>query len=264
MTSELAKIWSYRFFIINSIKSDFRNKFARSRLGALWLILNPLAFVLMYTLVLSSAMSSKINNSGLESSYTAYLLAGMLCWSLLTDIIVKSSTLFVDNANIIKKIVFPKIALPITVAGTGLINNIILFFIVMIGLSFLQSISASAFFWYLPLVFLAIGLAIGLGLILGIINVFLRDIGQIVPLLMQFSFWFTPIAYPSSIIPEQYRYLLQLNPFYYLINSYQRVFAFDQLPDMKQLLIITVIIISILTIAWFFFSRANNEIVDSL
>lgn len=264
MTSELAKIWSYRFFIINSIKSDFRNKFARSRLGALWLILNPLAFVLMYTLVLSSAMSSKINNSGMESSYTSYLLAGMLCWSLLTDIIVKSSTLFVDNANIIKKIVFPKIALPVTVAGIGLINNIILFFIVMLGLCFLQSISVSAFFWYVPLVILSIGLAIGFGLILGIINVFLRDIGQIVPLLMQFSFWFTPIAYPASIIPEKYRYLLQFNPFYYLINSYHRVFAFNKSPELHQILTITIISFIILSVAWLSFSRATNEIVDSL
>jgi lipopolysaccharide transport system permease protein len=119
-------------------------------------------------------------------------------------------------------------------------------------------------FWLLPLMVILVAFAVGLGLTLGVLNVFLRDIGQVVTILLQTWFWFTPIVYPISIIPEQYHHLLSFNPIYPLVDAYQQVIVYGVTPEFDGLIITAAVALALLVTGFFLFRRASEEMVDVL
>jgi len=103
-----------------------------------------------------------------------------------------------------------------------------------------------------------------LGLILGIMNVFVRDIGQGFPIILQVWFWFTPIVYPESIIPESYRGLLMLNPMYPITSAYHKILVYNQSPDLAPIVVISAVALALMLVGLFLFRRASAEMVDVL
>ena len=260
----LVAIWRYRFFVLSSIKTEFRIKFVRSSLGGLWMILHPLSQVLIFAFVLSAVMSAKLPGIDNRYAYAIYLMAGTLGWSLFAEIVNRCLTLFIENANILKKLVFPKIALPLIVTGSALINNTLLFVAILLIFGVLGHLPGMALLWLPVLMLITIALALGLGLILGVLNVFMRDIGQLVPVCMQFLFWFTPIVYTVNIIPEQYRKWLAINPLFPVITGYQNVLLYNKEPDLAGLDVIALIALVLLAFALLLFRKASPEMVDQL
>ena len=264
MKAMLVAIWRYRFFVLSSIKTEFRIKFVRSSLGGLWMILHPLSQVLIFAFVLSAVMSAKLPGIDNRYAYAIYLMAGTLGWSLFAEIVNRCLTLFIENANILKKLVFPKIALPLIVTGSALINNSLLFVAILLIFGVLGHLPGMALLWLPVLMLITIALALGLGLILGVLNVFMRDIGQLVPVCMQFLFWFTPIVYTVNIIPEQYRKWLAINPLFPVITGYQNVLLYNKEPDLAGLGVIALIALVLLAFALLLFRKASPEMVDQL
>ena len=117
MVGMLQGAWRYRYLSSSSIRTELRIKFARSRLGGLWMILNSLAQVVIFAFILSAVLSAKLPGIGNRYAYALYLMAGTLGWSLFADIVTRCLTLFIDNGNILKKLAFPKIALPLVAAS---------------------------------------------------------------------------------------------------------------------------------------------------
>ena len=260
----LRAAWLYRFFIVTSIKTELRTRFVRSRLGGFWMILNPLAQVFLFAFVLSAVMSAKLPGINNRYAYAIYLMAGTLGWSLFVEIVNKCVMVFVDNANILKKLVFPKIALPLIVTGSALINNILLFLAILVIFGALGHSPGVAIVWLPLLMILTIAGAVGVGLILGVLNVFIRDIGHMVPVLLQFLFWFTPIAYMVNIIPQQYRGWLVFNPLIPIITAYQDVLLYNRSPNWVELSEVAVVAIMLLAFSLFLFRKASPEMVDQL
>lgn len=257
-------IWRYRQFIYSSIRNEFKGRFARSKLGGAWMVLNPLFLVLMYALVLSVVLSSRIEGIDNRFSFSIYLTAGMLAWSLFSEIVMRCMNIFIDNANLMKKIVFPKICLPLIVTGSVLVNNILLLFSI-IGIFLVLNHYPGVNVLWLPLLFaVTIILGLGIGLILGVINVFIRDVGQVVSIVLQFAFWFTPIVYSVNIIPAKYRGLLALNPMTHVVFAFQNVLVFGRPPDWYGLSIVTVCSLILLAFGLFIFLRASAEMMDVL
>ena len=160
----LLAAWRYRFFIISSIKTELRSKFVRSRLGGLWMILNPLSQVLIFAFVLSAVLSAKLPGINNQYAYAIYLMAGILGWSLFAEIVNRCLTLFIDNGNILKKLVFPKIALPLIVTGSALVNNALLFVAILVIFGVLGHLPSIALIWLPVLMIINIAFALGLGL----------------------------------------------------------------------------------------------------
>lgn len=264
MKAMLLAAWRYRFFIISSIKTELRIKFIRSRLSGLWMILNPLAQVLIFAFVLSAVLSARLPGIDNQYAYAIYLMAGILCWSLFSEIVNRCLTLFIDNGNIIKKLAFPKIALPLIVTGSALINNLLLFVSILAIFGVLGHHPGIALIWLPALMAVTIALAVGLGLSLGVLNVFMRDIGQIVPVVMQFLFWFTPVVYMVNIIPEQYRGWLVLNPLIPIVAGYQDVLLYNRTPSWAGLGGVAIVAVVLLTFSLLIFRKASPEMVDLL
>jgi len=260
----IRSLWQYRHFVLSSIRNELIRRFVRSKLGGMWILINPLAQVAIYALILSNVLAAKLPGITSKYAYAIYLMAGLLAWTLFNEIITRCLNLFIEQANLMKKMRFPRITLPSIVLGSCLLNNVLLFVamsgvFVLLGHRFNLTILL-----IIPLTIIVAVLALGFGLILGVINVFLRDIGQVTPIILQVWFWFTPILYPENIIPESYRYLLNLNPIYPLINAYHQVVVFGNLPQWKGIAVVSIVALILLLLSLFLFRRANAEMVDVL
>ncbi len=264
MLGMLRAIWAYRFFILSSIKNDLRSRFVRSRLGALWMIIHPLAQVLIFALILSEVLSAKLPGVDNKYAYSLYLMAGTLAWSLFSETINKCVGLFVDNANMLKKMAFPRICLPLIAAGTMLVNNILLLLAIFGVFAVLGHVPGAEAIWLPALILVTLLFALAIGMILGVLNVFMRDIGQIVPVVLQALFWMTPVVYMLTILPESYRRVFSYNPLYPLVTSYQNVLVFNKPPLFHELANLVIASVVMLLAGLIMFRRASPEMVDVL
>lgn len=264
MKEILFAVWSYRHFIISSIRNDLRSRFARSKLGGLWMVLQPLAQVAIYALVLSRIMATRLPGINDRYAYVIYLMAGMIAWSLFADVISRSQSIFVDNANLMKKMAFPRVCLPVIVGGSCLVNNLLLL-ITAAGVFLLIGHPLSLAMLWLPLLIgINLAFAIGLGLIIGVLNVFVRDVSQVMTVVLQLLFWLTPIVYMPSIIPDRLRAVLQFNPMMHMAVAFQDVILYGRAPPVEGLLVIAVAAIVLLLFSLVLFRRAAPEMVDVL
>lgn len=256
--------WAYRHFIASSIRNDLTLRFARSKLGALWMIMQPLAQSAIYALVLSKVLAAKL--PGVESpyGYPIYLMSGMLAWSLFGELVLRSMTMFVDNANIMKKIQFPRICLPVIVTGSALGNNVLLLIATLAIFVMLKHWPSTALLWLPALMLVNIAFGMALGMILGILNVFVRDVNHVVSVVLQLWFWLTPVVYVVSIVPESMQQYFKANPMYYIVVGYQDVFLYGRAPDSQGLLVVGMVSMILLAFSFVLFRRAAPDMVDVL
>lgn len=260
----MARTWAYRYFVLSSIATDFRLRVVRSRLGLVWLIISPLLQVAIYALVLSAVMRARLPGIENQYAYAIYLLAGFLAWYPFTEIVTRSVTIFIDNANALKKIAFPRSVLPLVTLGIATVNNLIMLAVVLAAFILMGHAPGVQILW-LPLIFLAnLALALGLGLCCGILNVFIRDIGQLVQIGLQFGFWLTPIVYVIDIIPESYRWIIALNPVFWIIDNYHRVLVYDLPPNWPSLGAAAGLAIVLLLFGRFLLRRSQADMMDAL
>ena len=260
----LAALWRYRYFVITSVVNDFRVRFSRSLLGGLWTILNPLAMVIIYAVVLSQVLKARIDGISGDYAFAIYLTAGLLCWNLFSQIVSGALGLFIANANLIKKAAFPKVVLPTVLLGNNLVDSLALFVAMVLVYVVLGHTLALPMLFAPLLLVLVAGFAVGIGLFVGVLNVFIRDLSQLVPIVLQLGFWFTPIVYPANILPEHIQSLLAFNPLYHFVGLFHDVLVFSRLPDMQSLLIACVLCMTSLTLGLVIFRRASADLSDVL
>jgi len=264
MFGMLLRAWRYRHFIFSSIKNEFLSRFVRSRLGGLWMVIHPLAQVVIFAFILSAVLSAKLPGMANRHAYALYLMAGTLAWSLFSELVSRSLTVFVDNGNLLKKMMFPRICLPLIVSGSALVNNLLLFVAILAAFALLGHLPGWNILWLPLLIVLNVMLGAGLGLVLGVFNVFIRDVGQVVPIVLQFWFLLTPVVYVPTIIPPRYKDWLFLNPMTPLVNSYQNILVFGVEPKWLPLTGTAIFTIVSLIFALFLFRKAAPEMVDTL
>lgn len=257
-------LWNYRGFILGNVKREFQSRYRNSLLGAAWTVLNPLAMILVYTLVFSQVMRAKLPGVDSAYGYSIYLCAGSLTWGLFVDIIGRGQNVFLDNANLIKKINFPRLCLPITVVINALLNFSIIFGIFTAFLVVSGQFPGWVYFYTLPLLLLLVCFAIGLGITLGVLNVFFRDVGQFFGIFLQFWFWLTPIVYPVQIIPEKFRPLVELNPMAGVISGFQNVLSAGVAPEWRALLPSFIYTTLLLVVGTSLYRKHAGEMVDEL
>ena len=260
----LKSVITYRGFIFGSVKREFQVKYGNAILGAAWTILNPLALILVYTVIFSEVMHSRLPGVTSTFAYSIYLCAGILTWGLFAEITGRSQNIFLDNANLIKKISFPRIALPLIVVLSACLNFAIIFGLFLGFLIISGNFPGWIMITLLPVLVIQILLAIGLGIILGVLNVFFRDVGQFFTIFLQFWFWFTPIVYPASILPPGVREALAWNPMADIIGAYQTVLVNGTAPDWVSLARVAVISLLLCIFGLRLFRKRSGEMVDEL
>ena len=260
----IKSIWAYRGFILGSVKREFQSKYRSSMLGSAWTVLNPLAMILVYTLIFSQLMHTRLPGSDSGFAYSIYLCAGVLAWGLFAEITSRGQNVFIEHANLIKKLNFPRICLPIIVVLNAGLNFAIIFALFTGFLLLTGNFPGWVFLAVLPLLLIEVLFSVGLGIILGVLNVFFRDVGQFFAIFLQFWFWFTPIVYPPDILPEQIRALLFWNPMAALITAFQTILVHGQMPQWASLVPVSLLSIALCILGMGLFRRRAGEMVDEL
>lgn len=262
--SMLKALWAYRGFILSSVKREFQLKYRNSLLGAAWTVLNPLAMIVVYTVIFSQVMKAKLPGVNNDFAYSIYLCAGTLLWGLFAEIVGRGQTIFLDNANLLKKISFPRMALPVIVVLNALVNFGIIFGLFLLFLFFAGFWPGLVVFAAIPLLLIQLLFSVGLGVTLGVLNVFFRDVGQFFGIFLQFWFWLTPVVYPVNILPDPIRSFMGYNPMYPLIAGYQAIFVTGSWPEWEGLMYPLFLGLLLCITGMRLFRQHAGEMVDEL
>lgn len=260
----LRALWAYRGFIRGSVQREFQSKYRNSLLGAAWTILNPLAMIVVYTVIFAQVMRAKLPGMDSTFAYSIYLCAGVLTWGLFAEITGRAQNIFIEHANLMKKLSFPRLCLPVTVVASAGLNFAIVFGLFTIFLVTSGNFPGWAYLALLPVLAIQTIFAIGLGISLGVLNVFFRDVGQFFGIFLQFWFWLTPVVYPISILPERARSLMTLNPMASLVAAYQNILVNGSWPQWHTLWPVTLLSVLLCVLGFSLFRKHSGEMVDEL
>lgn len=260
----LKALWNYRGFILGNVKREFQSKYRNSLLGAAWTILSPLAMIVVYTVIFAQVMKTKLIGVDGSYAYSIYLCSGMFTWGLFAEIINTSKDVFIQNGNLLKKINFPRVCLPVIVVLNSLVNFLIVFSIFFVFLIMVGKFPGLAVISLIPVLFIMIMFATGLGLVLGVLNVFIRDVGQFINIVIQFWFWLTPVVYSQDILPKEYHEIMDYNPMVTIISAFQNVFLNSRSPDFTDLLPFSLWTLILCAMGLRLFRKYSGEIVDEL
>ena len=262
--SMVRALWAYRAFIVGSVQREFQSKYRNSLLGAAWTVLNPLAMIVVYTVIFAQVMRAKLPGIDSTFAYSIYLCAGVLTWGLFAEIIGRAQNMFLDHANLLKKLSFPRLCLPVTVVANASLNFAIVLALFTVFLVITGNFPGWAYLGLLPVLAIQIAFAIGLGISLGVLNVFFRDVGQFFGIFLQFWFWLTPIVYPASILPESMRPMMAYNPMATLTAAYQTVLVTGQWPNWQTLWPVALLSLLLCALGFRLFKTHAGEMVDEL
>ena len=260
----LHSLWHYRGFVLGSVQREFQTRYRNSLLGALWTVINPLAMIIVYTVIFSRLMQARLPGVDNDLGYGIYLCAGLLTWGLFAEILGRSQGIFLEHATLLKKLSFPRICLPLVVVLNALLNFAIIFGLFLGFLVITDNFPGWVIVAVLPVLLIQVVFAVGLGIILGVLNVFFRDVGQMTGIVLQFWFWFTPIIYPPSILPEGAAELLKWNPMVPLVQAYQGVLVHGLWPQWSTLWPMAVFSVLLCLFAFSLFRKRAGEMVDEL
>lgn len=230
----VVNLWRYKRFIFNNAVNDLRHRYAGSAMGIFWNVLNPLAQILVYTIVFSHIMAVRLPGGASTADFAIYICTGLLPWIAFSECISRGANSFIENANYLKKLPIPE---QIFVAK-GAVSATLSLFISMSLLLVVNLLIGSGAKWswtvvlFILLLFQCFGF--GIGLLLSSLNVFFRDIGQMVGIFIQMWMWLTPIVYLIDIIPARYVNLMKLNPAYPFIDALHLTIIYGNWPNLSQ------------------------------
>jgi len=251
-------------FIIEITKRDFAERFAGSVLGSLWAIIWPIVNLFIYIVIFGKMMGARLPGTSEMNAYGIYLAAGLIPWTAFSSTINRSVSVFIDKKHIITKVntSLPSLLIHICLSETitYLISMTVFFAILALqGHDFHKGLMLLPFLYYLQQL-----LAMSLGLFAAVLNVFIRDVREITGVILQLWFWFTPIVYVADILPGFVHNLIAYNPTYILIQSYQRIFVFNDYPPFHALVLLTVLTHVLLLFSFVLFRALERDIRDFL
>jgi lipopolysaccharide transport system permease protein len=213
----LGDLWRYRELIIFLAWRDISVRYKQTVLGAAWAIIQPFFTMVVFSIFFGSL--GKIPSDGVP--YPVFAFCALLPWQLFAYSLGESGNSLVANQNLITKVYFPRVVIPLSATLGGLLDFVIAFVILLLMIAFYQ-LRPTVAVWTLPFfILLALITALGAGLWLSALNVEYRDVRYTIPFLTQFWMFLTPIAYPSSLVPEFWRPLYGLNPMVGVVEGFR-------------------------------------------
>lgn len=254
---DLYDLWQYRDLLYILTSRDVKVRYKQTLLGATWAIIQPLFTMLIFTLFFGRLAG--MPSDGIP--YPLFAYAGLLPWTFFSNAVTNSGNSLVGNSNLITKVYFPRMIIPMASVGSGLVDFVIAFGL-LLAMMFYYGVSLSVNILMLPvLVVLTSLLSVGIGMWMSALNVKYRDIRYALPFLIQLGMFATPIIYPSSLVPEKWRWLIALNPLTGQIEAYRSAF-FGKPFDWFAIGISTIITFAVLFYAAYAFKRMEKSFAD--
>ena len=252
------ELYQYRELLKSNVKKEIRGKYKGSFLGVIWSFVNPLLTVLVYAIIFPYILKQD------QPNYLIFLIVAIIPWNFFTTVLSQGTTTILANANIIKKVYFPREILPLSIVLSGLVNFLISCIIILLFVLF-GGLGISPVIFYLPLIALIQSIfSLGIVFILSAINVYIRDVEYIVTFILTLAFYATPILYDSSFMPDKIRGILNLNPMKHLIDAYRAIFYYKETPNLIALFTLGLISLGILILGYAAFQKLERGFAEEV
>ena len=254
----LDELWDYRELLYFLTWRDIKVRYKQTVLGAAWAIIQPLFTMLVFALFFGRL--AKIPSAGIP--YPIFAYAALVPWIFFANGVSQASNSLIDNPNLIKKVYFPRLAMPIATVLSGIVD-FVLAFIVLLGMMFYYGTAPTVNVLWLPfLLLLALVTSLGVALWLSAMNVQFRDVRYTIPFLTQFWLFATPIAYPSSLLEEPWRTLYAINPMVGVVEGFRwALLGVDTAPG-PIIIVSSLTALALLLSGAFYFRRMERTFAD--
>ena len=254
----LHSVWEHRELLYFLIWRDIKVRYKQTVLGIAWAVLQP--FLLMVVFSVFFGRLAKVPSDGFP--YPLFTFCGLLPWQLFAHALTESSNSLVANERLITKVYFPRLVIPLSAVLTGLVDFIFAF-LVLLGMMIHYGVMATSALWTLPLfILMAVATALGVGLWLSALNVQYRDVRYTIPLITQCWLFLSPVAYPSSIVPEPWRLLYGVNPMAGVVEGF-RWALLGKAQSPRPLLLVSVAVVTLLLMSGlYYFRRMEKTFAD--
>lgn len=210
-----------RYMLRCIVARDLSSRYTGSFMGFFWAVIHPLAMVLTYSFIFSYIFKARLGPEAGTDNFTLWLFCGMMPWLFFSESVQTSNNVLLANSSLITKTVFPSELLPLSVLLSNLVNQAIILLIVLV-LVFIVVGKLTFFIVFLPLyIVLLFFFTLGLSWIAASLNLFVRDVGQIITVIISFWFFYTPIMYAFSSVPKELQFFIKLNPMYHAVEGYR-------------------------------------------
>ena len=261
----VASFWRNRGLIFTLTKREIAARYRGSFLGMLWSFFNPVFMLIIYTFVFGVIFKSRwTNTSGSRTEYAIVLFAGMIMFNLFSECVNRAPQLILANTNYVKRVIFPLEILPWTALGAALFNWVVsfivwfIFYVIFFGVPHLTSLLLPI--TLIPFVLIVIGFTWGLASI----GVFLRDISQLIGIVVTALMFVAPIFYPIESVPEKFRAFLYFNPVTLAVDEARDLTFFDKIPSIPYFLIYLACGLIIAWLGFVWFQRTRKGFADVL
>jgi len=254
----LASLWEYRELFYFLIWRDIKLRYKQTVLGVIWAVLQPLVTMALFSLFFGYL--AKVPSDGIV--YPIFAYTALLPWQLFASSLTAAGNSLVMNQSLITKVYFPRLIIPLSAVFVGLVDFGVSF-IVLLGIMYYYGQIPTLAILTSPLfVLLAVGTALGVGLWLSALNVRYRDVQLVIPVLTHFWLFATPIIYPSSLIPEQWRLLYGLNPMVGVIEGFRWALLGQTRPLDSSIFVSVFIIVLLLITGLIYFQNTEKSFAD--
>jgi lipopolysaccharide transport system permease protein len=253
----LGELWEYRELLYFLVWRDIKVRYKQTLLGAGWAVLQPVATMIVFSLFFGRL--AQMSSDGIP--YSLFALSALVPWTFFANGLTQASTSIVTNQHLVTKVYVPRLAIPIATVLAGLLDLAIAGLVLAAVMLHQGRVPGVSALWVLPLSLLAVAAALGAGLWLAALNVRYRDVKYVVPFLAQIWLFVTPVAYPTSLVPERWRTLYALNPMVGVIEGYRWALFGGAAPTSVLLSSIAGALLMLVTGAMFF-RRVERSFAD--
>ena len=255
---DLDSVWRYRELLHFLVLRELKIRYKQAALGAGWVIIQPLFTVAVFTAVFG--VFARIPSDGFP--YALFALAALIPWTYFAEALRRSVTGLVDDSELIRKIYFPRLVLPIAAVIAPLVDFLISLGVLLLVMAWYR-IPPTLHLLIMPgFLAMAVGLALAFGLWLGPLNVRYRDVKYILPFFVQVWMYASPVVYPLSMVPERWRLLYSLNPMVGIIEGFRWTLLGTTTPDPTAIAMTIALTLVLLAGGLLFFRRAERTFAD--
>jgi lipopolysaccharide transport system permease protein len=255
---QLKELYAYRELLYFLIWRDIKVRYKQTALGAAWAIIQPFFTMVVFSLFFGRL--AKIQSDGLP--YPVFAYAALVPWTFFAQGLSQASDSLVGSANLIRKVYFPRLAIPVGTVVSGMVDFLLAFLVLLLLMLYYGVTPGWHVLWLPLLLVLALVTALGVGLWLSALNVKFRDVKYVVPFVTQFWMFVTPIAYPSSLLPPEWRPVYALNPMVGVVEGFRwALLGTDTAPGPMMAVSATVALVLLVSGA-FVFRRMEKSFAD--
>jgi lipopolysaccharide transport system permease protein len=254
----LGELWQYHELLYFFVWRDIKIRYKQTVVGAAWAVIQPLMTMAVFSLFFGRL--AKIPSNGLP--YPIFYFSALLPWMYFSGALQNATTVVVEQQRVITKVYFPRLVLPLSAVVAGLVDFAIGFVVILVMMAYYRIVPGRAIFFFPLFLLMAVLTALGVGLFLSALNAIYRDVRYMLPFLVQFWMFASPVAYPSSLVPERWRWLYELNPMAGVIDGFRWSLTGKGQPPGILLAVSASMVVLLVAAGTVYFQKMEGTIAD--